>query len=130
MTQNNGPTITDASTISRDELDEMLKSSQNTWVTPTGPNTTDTLPGTLPNSGDYYFYPWKAWDGMGTSTITPPQPFPSAPVGDSLTLTKTAGGEFVLTGSGDTLKLLMDYFLQSPEMWLRLAAMKSELEEK
>jgi hypothetical protein len=54
---------------------------------------------------------------------------PAAPVGDMLTLVKTAEGEFVLNGSGDTLKLLMDYFLQSPEMWLRLAAMKSEIED-
>jgi hypothetical protein len=39
-------------------------------------------------------------------------------------IVKTGDGEFILTGSGDTLGLLMDYFLQSPEMWLRLAAMK------
>jgi hypothetical protein len=71
---------------------------------------------------------------LGTAAIRPGQPIvttehSSAPVGDMLTLTKTANGEFVLTGSGDTLKLLMDYFLQSPEMWLRLAAMKSEIDD-
>lgn len=66
---------------------------------------------------------------MGTSQIRPGQPInigAPPPVGDMLNLIKTAEGEFVLTGSGDTLKLLMDYFLQSPEMWLRLAAMNAE----
>lgn len=53
---------------------------------------------------------------------------PLAPVGDMLTLIKTAEGEFVLNGTGNTLKLLMDYFLQSPEMWLRLAALSSKEE--
>jgi len=61
---------------------------------------------------------------VGTSTVQPPTY--TAPVGDMLTLMKTADGEFVLQGSGDTLKLLMDYFMQSPEMWLRLAAMNAE----
>jgi len=67
---------------------------------------------------------------LGGTSITPGQwihTAPPAPVGDMLNLIKTAEGEFVLTGSGDTLKLLMDYFLQSPEMWLRLAAMNAEV---
>lgn len=66
---------------------------------------------------------------VGTSQIRPGQPILAAspaPIGDMLTLMKTADGEFVLNGSGDTLGLLMDYFLQSPEMWLRLAAMQPE----
>jgi len=62
-----------------------------------------------------------------TITITPGAHVtiqPSAPVGQMVQIVKTGDGEFILTGSGDTLGLLMDYFLQSPEMWLRLAAMK------
>jgi len=52
----------------------------------------------------------------------------SAPVGDMLTLTKTAAGEFVLTGA-DAQRLLMEYFEQSPELWLRLLALKADKEE-
>jgi hypothetical protein len=89
-----------------------------------------TLAGTSASSGGF----WVQNDNMGTSQIRPGQPInigggiAPAPIGDMLNLVKTAQGEFVLTGSGDTLKLLMDYFLQSPEMWLRLAAMKAEID--
>lgn len=61
---------------------------------------------------------------IGVNHIQPPPP-----VGDMLQLIKTGDGEFVLTGSGDTLALLMEYFLQSPELWLRLAAMQAPPEK-
>lgn len=55
-------------------------------------------------------------------------PFNStAQIGQMATLMKTANGEFVLSG-GNAQALLMEYFMQSPEMWLRLAAMSSKEE--
>lgn len=64
--------------------------------------------------------------GIGTSsgTFTQPQIAP-ADMGDHLTLVKTGNGEFVLTGA-NAQKLLMEYFEQAPEMWLRLMALKAE----
>ena len=44
-----------------------------------------------------------------------------------MTLLKTAAGEFVLTGH-DAQRLLMEYFEQSPELWLRLLALKADEE--
>ena len=44
---------------------------------------------------------------------------------EMLTLTKTGEGEFVLAGASPQ-KLLMEYFEQSPELWLRLMARKAE----
>lgn len=52
---------------------------------------------------------------------------PTAQIGQMATLVKTANGEFVLAGS-NAQALLMEYFMQSPEMWLRLAAMSSKEE--
>jgi hypothetical protein len=45
-------------------------------------------------------------------------------VGDVLNLVKTANGEFVLSGA-NAQRLLMEYFEQSPELWLRLLALKA-----
>jgi len=42
-----------------------------------------------------------------------------------LTLMKTGDGEFVLSGQ-NAQRLLMEYFEQSPELWLRLMALKVE----
>jgi ligand-binding sensor domain-containing protein len=75
---------------------------------------------------------WIDRSNMGTSTLQTGQPwrisgdFEMTPIGEMVNLTKTADGEFVLTGTGDYLTLLMEYFLQSPELWLRLAAMRPE----
>ena len=66
---------------------------------------------------------------MGSSVIQPPQPqIPITPVGDVLTLIKTGDGEFVLSGA-NAQRLLMEYFEQAPELWLRLMAVKAEEEE-
>lgn len=70
---------------------------------------------------------------MGTSQIRPGQPIISSgvsqsPVGDMLTLMKTGNGEFVLSGA-NAQKLLMEYFEQAPEMWLRLMAVKAGEED-
>lgn len=59
---------------------------------------------------------------MGTKSVTPPQPLST---GASMTLIKMATGEFVLQGN-DAQRLLMEYFEQSPELWLRLMALKGE----
>lgn len=61
----------------------------------------------------------------GTSSATIAQ---TQPIGDMLTLMKTGSGEFVLSGA-NAQKLLMEYFEQAPEMWLRLMALKAEEEE-
>jgi len=65
---------------------------------------------------------WWLTSDVGTSSI---QPLPPQPVGDMLTLMKTGNGEFVLSGA-NAQKLLMEYFEQAPEMWLRLMALKAE----
>ena len=78
---------------------------------------THTLAGSS-TSGSYWIS-----TGVGTTTITPP-----SPIGDMLTLAKTATGEFVLSGA-NAQQLLMEYFEQSPELWLRLLALKAEKEE-
>ena len=49
------------------------------------------------------------------------------PITQILTLMKTAEGEFILTGN-NAQKILMEYFEQSPELWLRLMAVKAERE--
>lgn len=72
--------------------------------------TTTTTTGT----GGYYIWP-------NTSTTINTQ------VGEVATLVKTGDGEFVLTGS-NAQALLFEYFMQSPELWLRLAAMSSKEE--
>jgi hypothetical protein len=41
-----------------------------------------------------------------------------------LTLMKTGTGEFVLSGA-NAQRLLMEYFEQAPELWLRLMALKA-----
>lgn len=58
---------------------------------------------------------------MGTSQIQQAAP---QPLGDMLTLMKTGTGEFVLSGA-NAQKLLMEYFEQAPELWLRLMALKA-----
>ena len=60
----------------------------------------------------------------GTST-TAQTYTPAGAVGEMLTLMKTGEGEFVLSGV-NAQKLLMEYFEQAPEMWLRLMAVKAE----
>ena len=66
---------------------------------------------------------------MGSSVIQPPGPqIPITPVGDVLTLIKTGDGEFVLSGA-NAQRLLMEYFEQAPELWLRLMAVKAGDEE-
>ena len=73
-------------------------------------------------------------DNVGTSHMQPGQPIitqgsiPQAPVGDVMNLVKTAAGEFVLTGA-NAQRLLMEYFEQSPELWLRLLALKADKED-
>jgi hypothetical protein len=47
----------------------------------------------------------------------------------SITLTKTAEGEFILTGPR-ALELLFEYFAEAPEFWLRLLALKAEKENE
>ena len=69
---------------------------------------------------------------MGTSQIRPGQPIFSQgaqPMGDTLSLVKTGNGEFVLSGV-NAQKLLMEYFEQAPELWLRLMAIKAEEDAK
>jgi hypothetical protein len=53
---------------------------------------------------------------MGTSA----QPLPDVAVGAGVMLTKTAEGEFVLTGNKDTL---LEYLISDSTMLLRLMAM-------
>ena len=59
-----------------------------------------------------------------TNTIAANQPDPT----EYLSLTKTGNGEFILQGA-NAQKLLMEYFEQAPEMWLRLMALKAGEEE-
>ena len=65
---------------------------------------------------------WWVTNDMGGTSITPPQ---INPVAGTMTLTKTGQGEFILQGN-DAQRLLMEYFEQSPELWLRLMALKGD----
>ena len=117
MTANTGGLLTMQSANSASNTQGQSLTSVTTSAGVQNSQWTDTLAGgSLSSTSGTVF--------VGTSTVQPPTY--TAPVGDMLTLMKTADGEFVLQGSGDTLKLLMDYFMQSPEMWLRLAAMNAE----
>lgn len=120
------------STSSQNALGAQSASVTNTAATQ-GSGWINTQAGTSSSSGTITIAP--IFTDASSTQITPGQFIgvnhiqPPPPVGDMLQLIKTGDGEFVLTGSGDTLALLMEYFLQSPELWLRLAAMK-EPEEK
>ena len=72
--------------------------------------------------------------GPGTQWITPSTMGnqsiqPTTPIIGYLTLTKTGVGEFVLSGK-NAQRLLMEYFEQAPEMWLRLMAVKAGEKEE
>jgi len=84
-----------------------------------------TTAGSSLSPGDF----WYVGNGtLGTQTIQQNAPLmPAAPVGDMLNLVKTADGEFVLSGA-NAQRLLMEYFEQAPELWLRLMALKAEEE--
>lgn len=45
-------------------------------------------------------------------------------MGETVTLVKTGNGEFTLSGL-NAQRLLMEYFEQCPELWLRLMALKA-----
>ena len=45
-----------------------------------------------------------------------------------MSLVKTGAGEFMLSGN-NAQQLLMEYFEQSPELWLRLLALKAGEED-
>lgn len=97
----------------------------------TGQSTTLTQAGTLQNSGTN-ITTTTLIGGTGTGLIgtqsgyaSNPQIPPAQAVGESLMLVKTGDGEFVLTGT-NAQRLLMEYFEQAPEMWLRLMAIKAE----
>lgn len=85
-------------------------------------NTSQTPPWLDPNTTDQQvgISPGKVWQTQPQGSF--------APVGDVLTLIKTGDGEFVLSGA-NAQRLLMEYFEQAPELWLRLMAVKAEEEE-
>lgn len=91
-------------------------SNSGQWITPGASSA---------SSGTFTTTFTGAGQGIGTQSGIMAQPAMS--VGDSLTLVKTGTGEFVLSG-GNAQKLLMEYFEQAPEMWLRLMAIKAEEE--
>lgn len=77
----------------------------------------NTLDSTSTSTGTYYIWPNNSTVGGVVNTQ----------VGEIATLVKTGDGEFVLSG-GNAQALLFEYFMQSPELWLRLAAASSKEE--
>lgn len=133
MTKNNGPTTTESSTSS-------LTATPGQWKFLTGTSTTSDQFTTLTHHGssgsdhtiwvdDTNTVSNITITDVGNSSLTAiPPKIVSAPVFDSAQIYKTAEGEFILMGD-NAQAILMEYFLKSPEMWLKLAAMKGELED-
>ena len=124
MIRKNGNLTTTQSTTSQNQSANASTSTITTsGLTLIDPNTILAPPGG--SSNDWLqITPGEVIHTVGAQATQPPQVQGS----QHMSLVKTGAGEFMLSGN-NAQQLLMEYFEQSPELWLRLLALKAGEED-
>jgi hypothetical protein len=100
----------------------MIQSGSSVNGQPASPLTLSTSSSTTLSS-QWIGTPVGGLGNNGTTTITTTGGTYTTANYDTVTLWRTLDNEFVINGPEE---ILMEYFMQSPEKWLRLAAMYAE----